>query len=149
MQTNWKRFHHRFSSRGICVSLLSVLTILLFAAAASNAQAPIVVTQSSWLTQFPSGSGAISGGNPAGVSWGVNSMGVIVASDTYGNAIIQFSGPGYAESSAGKVSNAGGIAIDSNGFLYVGTQYGNSIVKVSMNTTTGLYSITTDPVAAR
>ena len=149
MQTIWKRFHEAYSSRGCQVALLSLLTLLLFAATA-NAIAPpgpIVVSQTTWYTAFPGG-GALSGGNPAGVSWAINSKGVIVASETYGNNIVQFSGPGYAATLAGKVSNAGAITIDKNGFLYVGTQYGNSIVKVAMNATTGLYNITADPGAS-
>src|SRR5580693_9062619 len=93
MQTIWKRFHEAYSSRGCQVALLSLLTILLFAATANaTSPKPIMVGQTTWYTAFPGG-GALSGGNPAGVSWASNSKGVIVASETYGNALVQFSGP--------------------------------------------------------
>jgi hypothetical protein len=143
MQTIWKRFHHAYSSRGSCAALLSVLTILLFAATASSVSGQIVVTQVTAYPAFPTG-GVMAGDVGAGGSWGINSSGTIVASTTYGGEIVQFSGPGYAETEAGPYGNAGDIGIDSNNFLYVGGQYGNTIIKVPVSTN-GTYTFTVDP----
>jgi hypothetical protein len=147
MQTMWKRFHEAYSSRGCQVALLSLLTILLFAATANaTTPAPIVVTQQSWLAPFSAG-GVLAGAVEAGGTWGINSSGVIVASDTYGNSVLQFSGPGYAATVAGPDKNGSNVAIDSNNFLYVGNQYNNYIIKIAPGTN-GTYSWTVDPGAS-
>ena len=150
MQTIWKRFHHAYSSRGSWVALLSVLTILLFAAAATEAQGPpassIITSQVSWFTAFPSG-GVLPGDAAGGSSWGINSKGVVVASGTYGGSIIQFAGPGTPATVAGPFTNAGGVAIDSSGNLYAGGQFTNNIIKVPMKAD-GTYTFTVDPGAS-
>jgi hypothetical protein len=150
MQTIWKRFHHAYSSRGTWVTLLSVLTIVLFAAAVSEAQGPppppIIVSQVNWLTPYPGG-GVLPGTAPAGSSWAMNSSGVIVVSETYGGNILQFSGPGYAASVVGPIAgyyNGGGIAIDSTNNLYVSSQDYSVIVKIPPNAN-GTYTMATDP----
>jgi hypothetical protein len=89
----------------------------------------------------------LAGDVAGGSSWGINSDGVIVASTTYGSEIIQFSGTGDAVTVAGPFKNAGGIAIDSTGFLYVGGQFTSNIIKVPMSST-GTYSWTVDPGAS-
>ena len=150
----------RYMSRGTCVALLAILAIFLFAAATSaTAQPaqPIVVSQLTWGPAYLGG-GTFSGENVAGSTWGMNSKGVIVASETYGGNVIQFSGAGYAESVAGPVSNGSGIAIDSNDFLYVSDEYNQNLVKIAPTGTvsgttytegsTGTYSWTTDPTGS-
>jgi hypothetical protein len=142
MQTIWKRFHHAYSSRGCQVALLSVLTILLFAAAANaGAQTSIIISQNTKYSAFPGG-GALSGSNPAGGSMAVNSLGVVVAGDTYGHDIVEFAPPAFTATkiSPDTSANVSAVAIDSSGFLYVADQYNSNFIKVPMNAD-GTYTI--------
>jgi Chitobiase/beta-hexosaminidase C-terminal domain len=124
----------RYMSRGTCYALLSVLAICMLAAFAQAQPAvPIVVSQTTWGGAFPGG-GVLSQETVAGNSWGMNSDGVLVASTTYGNNIIQFAGAGYPATVAGPYTNAGSVAIDSSNFLYVSGQYSNVVIKVPMGT---------------
>lgn len=150
MQTILKKLRDMYSSRGSCVALLSILAIMLFAAAASEAQGPppppILVSNTSWFTIFPAG-GVLAGDTAGGSSWGINSSGVAVASTTYGAEIVQFSGPGYAETVVGPEAGyygAGGVTIDSSNNLYVATANYSVIVKIPANTN-GTYTMATDP----
>ena len=138
----------RYTSRGICVALLGVLAIFVFAASASAATipaVPFVVSQNTAYTALPSG-GALSGEDPAGGTIGVNSQGVVVVGNTYGKAIIEFAPPAFKATVISPDTNvqSGAIAIDSNNFLYIADQYNNSIVKIPANAN-GTYTITVDP----
>jgi hypothetical protein len=133
----------RYTWRGTCVALLSVLTIFVFAGAANAvAQTSIILSQVTTYGPFPGG-GAISGEDPAGGSMAVNSAGVVVAGDTYGGGILEFAPPLYAATviSPDTKANVGAVAIDSSGFLYVADQYNSNIIKVPMNAN-GTYTIT-------
>jgi hypothetical protein len=143
MQTIWKRFHHAYSLRGGCAALLSVLTILLFAATANAvAQTSIIISQNTKYSAFPGG-GALSGEDPAGGSMAVNSLGVVVAGDTYNHDVVEFAPPAFTPTKITPNTNANvsAVAIDSSGFLFVADQYNNNIIKVPMNAN-GTYTIT-------
>lgn len=139
----------RTTSRAMWIALLPLFILGLVATSAS-AQSVVVSAPVSFYAggAWPNG-GALSGGNPAGSSWGMNSKGVIVASTTYGGDVIQFvnsatsGAPVYVESVAGPYGsgNAGPVAIDPSGNLWVGAQYGTAIVKVPMNSD-GTYTVT-------
>ena len=132
----------RYTWRGTCVALLSVLTILLFASTANaTSPGPIILSQSTKYSPLPGG-GAFSGEDPAGGSMAVNSRGVVVAGDTYGSGVVEWAPPTYTGtviSPSG--SNVSAVAIDSSNFLYVADQYNGSIIKVPMNAD-GTYTIT-------
>jgi len=150
----------KLTLRGVWVTLLMVLTMGLLTTAAS---AQITTTQTNFLTPFPSavtslspyGSGALSGGDPAGLSWGINSKGIVVASATYGNFLMQINAATGALASPiptastqpNAVSNPSGVAIDSNNYLYVSGMYTNHIARIPMNSD-GTYTISTDPTTA-
>jgi len=144
MQSKWNRIQSG-TARGTWVALLSVLIILLFAATANAASAPIIVSQTTQYAALPAG-GPFAGEDPVGSSWGIDSQGVVVVSSTYGNNIYQYAPPAYTPTVAGPFSNASGVAIDNNGYLFVSGQYSNVIAKFPMNPD-GTYTWTVDPTA--
>ena len=143
MKTNLNGLQ-RYASRGTLVALLAVLAIFVFAGAANaGAQTSIIVSQNTTYGGFPGG-GAFSGEDPAGGSMAVNSLGVVVAGDTYGANVVEFAPPAYAAtviSPASSSGNVGAVAIDSSNFLYFADQYNTNILKVPMNAN-GTYTIT-------
>jgi streptogramin lyase len=137
--------------------------VLVMGLLAPAAGAQITYTQTNFLTPFPTaktdlspyGSGALSGGDPAGLSWGINSKGVVVLSATYANFLMQINAatgtlasPIPTESTQpNAVSNPSGVAIDGNNYLYVSNMYTNVIARIPMNSD-GSYTIPSDPTAS-
>ena len=158
MQTFWSKIQ-RNTTRGTWVALLSLFTIGFFAATTFAQSTPSIVV-SAPVSFYASGAwptgGALSGGDPAGGTWGIDyTTGTIVASTTYGGEVIQFTNtaasgapPVYVESLVGYYGsgNAGPVAIDPSGNLWVAGQYQDEIVKVAPSST-GTYTLPCDPTA--
>jgi hypothetical protein len=148
MGTNLNQLQ-RYMSRGTCVALFAVLAIFLFAAAtnvAAQPAQPIVVSQVTWGAAWPNG-GASSAEDPAGGSWAVNSSGVVVASETYGGSVIQFTGAGFPATVVGAIANGGAVAIDSNNALFISDQYNSIMARIPVGAT-GTYSFSVDPTSS-
>ncbi len=104
--------------------------------------------------------GAWGGSSPGGTSAAVTSAtsahpGVFVVGSSYGNDIEEFSSlsgnlTGTVVSD-GPLNGGGGVAIDSHGYLYMSSEYGNSIYKIPMNAAGSASAYgpwTTDPSAS-
>jgi hypothetical protein len=110
--------------------MVALLTASLCAPVASAQTVPnVVMTQLTKLGTL-AGGGAQSGAVPDGDSFGVNQNGDVLVSDTYGNNIELFNGVTGAESSVGAPGNPAGVAVDSQGNLYIGFSYNSAILKV-------------------
>ena len=151
MQTIGKKLQ-RTTSRGTWIALLSLI-ILGLAASSALAQS---VSLSAPVSLYPNGawpSGvAMDGGVPAGVSWGMNSMGTIVTTTTYTNEVIQFTNtaaagqpPVYVESNVGPAGNVSAVAISPlDQSLWLSFSYAPYVDKIPMNSD-GTYTISSDP----
>lgn len=129
------------------IALLAFVTVFVCAAGVSaQTKPPIVVSQTSWLTAFPSGR-AISSGNAAGTSFGVNSSGDVLIDDTYGYQVLLFNGQTGALTVLGTgLSSAysiGAVTVDSQNNLYIGGLNQPYIAKIPYNN--GAYSTVTTP----
>jgi Chitobiase/beta-hexosaminidase C-terminal domain len=103
----------------------SLYTISLPASAFQN----VVLSQSTQLGALPGG-GAQSGGEPAGDTMAVNAFGDLIATNTYNNQILLFTPQGTTATILGSLSNPNGVAVDSQGNLYIGFSYGPTVVKI-------------------
>lgn len=152
-----------YSTRETCVTLLSMLAVLLFASAIAAAQTPIVVSQQFWganetnsAATFANATVATIGGawGPAsagGHSAAVNSYGVFVTGTSYGDFIEQFTNQNSAMTVVGESEiGPGGIAIDRNNNLYISGESSNIVYKIPVNTTAhGAYGVGTyGPIAS-
>jgi hypothetical protein len=148
-----------YSARKTCVALLSMLAILLFASAITDAQT-IVVSQQFWganetnsAATFENTTVSTAGGNwgaasPGGHSAAVNTYGVFVAGTSYGDFLEQFTSQNAVMTVIGESDiGPGGIAIDHNNNLYISGESSNVIYKIPVNTTAnavyGLYGVGT------
>ena len=144
------------SARKTCVTLLSMLAILLFASATAVAQNSIV-SQQFWganetnsAATFENTTVSTVGGNwgpasPGGHSAAVNTFGVFVAGTSYGDFLEQFTSQNTVMTVIGESDIApGGIAIDRNNYLYISGESSNVIYKIPVNTTAnGAYGVGT------
>ncbi len=124
-----------YSSRS-CTSastaLVFALALCLFGMSA-KAQVPssgdVVVNQSMSLGALP-GNGAQSGGEPAGDTMAVNSLGDLIATNTYNNKILLFAPQGTTPTVLGTLSNPNGVAVDSQNNLFIGFSYSPTVLKI-------------------
>jgi hypothetical protein len=148
------------SPRRICIALLPVMTILLFASATAVAQTPIVISQQIWganetnsAATFGTSPVATAGGNwgpasPGGHSAAVNSHGVFVAGvvdPSIGGFVEQFTNQNAVMTVVGQSNIApGGMAIDRSNYLYISGEASNVVYKIPVNTTAnGAYGVGT------
>jgi hypothetical protein len=89
----------------------------------------IVMTQQTTLGAFPSGGGPVSGAVQDGDSIAVNSLGDVIATDTYGDHVVLFTPQGTV-TTLGKVSNPNGVAVDGNNNLFIAFAYSSAVVKL-------------------
>ncbi len=99
-----------------------------------------VISQTTLYGAITSG-GVLDGGNPAGNSMVVNSLGTVIASTTYGGQIDAFTPAGATV--LGSFSNPGPLAIDSSNNLYIGGTYNNQIAKIPF--VSGAYTAISTP----
>jgi hypothetical protein len=111
-----------FSNSAVATALY---TIDLPASAFQN----IVMTQSTSYGALGSG-GSQAGSVPDGASMAVNSLGDVIAGNTYGNLIQIFTPQGGTPTTLGAVTNPNGVAVDSQNNLYIGFSYTSAVVKV-------------------
>jgi len=111
-----------FSNSAVATALY---TIDLPASAFQN----IVMTQSTSYGALGSG-GSQSGSVPDGASMAVNSLGDVIAGNTYGNQILLFTPQGGTPTVLGAVSNPNGVGVDGQNNLYIGFSYTSAVVKV-------------------
>jgi hypothetical protein len=117
-------------------------TINLPASAFQN----VVLTQLTELGMVPTAGGSQSGGEPAGDTMAVNSLGDVITSDTFGNQILLFPPQGGTPTVLGSVTNPNGVAVDSQNNLYLGFSFNSSVVKIPYeNGTYTIATATTDP----
>ncbi|HWG22287.1 MAG TPA: NHL repeat-containing protein [Terracidiphilus sp.] len=109
---------------------------------ATSGKQPIVVSQVTWMDPLGAG-GALAGSIASGTSFAVNPNGDIIVSTTYGGTVVFYNGQTGKVSTLGTFSNAGGVATDAQGNLYVGGQYSSFIVKVPY--INGAYAALSDP----
>ena len=100
----------------------------------------VSVVQSTFLTPF-TGGGAFGGNAAGGTTGAINSMGVAVFGGSYGNEIYQFTQGGTVLTNLGnsKYGGANGMAIDSQNYLFMTTEYSNLMLKAPMNAADGTY----------
>jgi hypothetical protein len=145
----------KFTLRGLWIALLSIVAMGMLAPRTFAQAAPQNNVVLSSPVSFYAGGAWLAGGTysqdvPAGTSWGINSMGTIVGGTEYGGEVIQFTGgpSAYTASVVGSYGNgnAGPVAIDPSGNLWVSGEYSPAIAKIPMNTD-GTYTITADATA--
>ena len=99
------------------------------------------IEQQVWGPAF-TGGGVFGSDSSGGSSGAINSKGVVVMGTSYGNGIQEFTAGGTVVTNLGtsttlptgvSVSGAGGMAIDSQNYLYASNEYGNTILKFPMN----------------
>ncbi len=102
----------------------------LINSATNGTDLSVLTNQISTLGTFQGG-GALAGGNPAGNSFAADSNGNLITGTTYGNKILEFA-PGATSATvlASSYSNAGPVAIDASGNLYIGDLYNGTIAKI-------------------
>lgn len=91
----------------------------------------VSITQVTQIGSFGSG-GALSGGDPAGSSFAVDSLGNLYSGNTYGGQILEFPAGSTTATKLASFSNPGPVAIDSAGNLYIGGTYSATIVKIPL-----------------
>ena len=112
------------------------------ASAAVGVKGPALsVDQSTWLTAY-TGGGAFGGNAAGGTTAAINSMGTVITGGSYGNEIYQFTNGGTVLTNLGngKYGGAGAMAVDSNNFLIMTTEYNNLMLKAPM-ATDGTYPV--------
>ncbi|MGA3069650.1 MAG: FN3 associated domain-containing protein, partial [Terracidiphilus sp.] len=109
----------------------------------SSSGAAITISQGTWGAKLPGG-GAFGSPAPDGHTGAINSKGVVVFGDSYGNQITLynlvngvttlFGGTTTAPGVAGPYNGGGGVAIDHTDNLFMSSEYGSTIYKVAPNT---------------
>jgi sugar lactone lactonase YvrE len=141
--------HLRYPSRFLAARAWIVLLLasaFVLGAAVVNAQnvPPIVLSQANQMAPYPNG-GADASSVAAGTSTAVTANGDVIVSTTYGGSIVMFNAQTGAAITLGQYGsgNAGAVALDPQGNLYLGAQYSNSVVKLPY--ANGKFAPITDP----
>ncbi len=107
----------------------------------SSSGAAITISQGTYGAKLPGG-GAWGGPSPDGHTGAINSSKVVVFGDSYGNQITMYTnvagvttlfGGTASNGIAGSFNGGGGVAIDKNDNLFMGSEYGATIYKVKPN----------------
>jgi sugar lactone lactonase YvrE len=100
------------------------------AVSAATSKPAVVVSQANWLSTLQGG-GALSGDNPAGGSFAVNSKGDVLLSTTYGGKLLLVNGQtGAVTTLSSAINGPGPVLVDSSDNLYVAQLYAPYILKV-------------------
>jgi hypothetical protein len=105
--------------------------------------ADVVLTQTTVLGGYPNG-GAFGSGTAAGTTFGVNSLGNLIASTSYGGSIVQVNGMTGVVTTLGAYNNPGPVGVDPANNFYVADLYDTTIVKVPY----GAYATVAAPTAS-
>ncbi len=117
--------------------------------------APVILSQTTFLGALENGAGggATAASNPDGGTMALDPAGDAIIGTTYGNEILSFNinntNPGYQTVLAARdttnntgVNGVGVVAVDANGNLFAGNNYGGApfVVKIPWNSTTMSYA---------
>ena len=105
--------------------------------------AGLLMNQTNWLASLPTG-GAYGGSAAGGTTFGVTNDGNnIVVGTSYGGTVAVYNLKAGAFATVGKYGNAGGVATDSQGNLYISGAYSGVIAKIPY--ANGKFAAMTDP----